>query len=202
SLLVAMGMTASLFAGERSTETSRDQKRVLKEENLSKQLEIEEIVEFVLPTISDYVTEDGKLVIAGVTSVKRDEQGRTIVEIKYNGDFEEDWVLTIPRPVLYDEQGELIGIQGPDSIQVLSDRAVYVFDAVTVRKEYSRKAGPTPSVSSFAQDNCELFIDIDNNGKSCEMVGDGCPPLRPVCIYAISDSGKLTCDCEKEEATP
>ena len=134
--------------------------------NVAPQDDAVAIFESLLLDVTEEVTEDGTMMLAGVRRVVTDADGRMHVEINYGGDFDRDMVLAIPRPAIFDESGEFIAVRGPDRMRFLEDHVVYIFDPVT---DGGKPASTTRKVDIDAPgvaDDCEIKIDIATGEKT------------------------------------
>lgn len=75
--------------------------------------------------------DDGYWAIAGVVGLRKDESGRTVIEVKKDGDFDRDMALTLPVPVIELEHGELV-VGGIAGVSPGTDTVTLIMENVTV----------------------------------------------------------------------
>jgi len=158
--------------------------------------QIDAMLDTLSHQITEGVTQDGMLVLAGVRRVKTANDGSMHVEIAYGGDFDRDMVLTIPRPGTLDEAGEIISVRGPDRIRLLEDHVVYIFHPVADARKAASTARKAVVYLPGVADDCEIAIDIETGKKRCK--GD-CQFSTKDCTWTVEEGSDLVCDCDKEQ---
>lgn len=185
-----------VYSAPRSTRVSKDTRiRVAPQEDVG------EILEGFLLHVTEEVTEDGTMMMAGVRGVVTDTDGSMHVEIAYGGDFDRDMVLMIPRPMSFDSNGEFLGIRGPDKIKLFENHVVYVFDPVDTEEKPVVTGAKldifTPGSSKLR--TCIMAKKVGDPIVTCKLVVDRECTSDETCGFKVDDEEDIICDCKDQE---
>ena len=141
---------------------------------------VAETVAELMADVSMAFTADHKLQLAGVVSVHVDDGGVTTVELKRNGDFDLDPVLTLTVPLVEDSSGQIVAA-GIQEIRFAHESVV-----VTIQQESTghRDAGDA--------DECEVVMPLSRGEPRCAQVT--CPAPNDECKWIIKEPDEDTGD--------
>lgn len=185
-ILVVAG--SLVYAAPRSAHVQKEAPK-----NAAPQEDMDAILDVLLRDVTEVVTEDGMLMLAGVIGVETASDGSMHVEIAYGGDFDRDMVLTIPRPAIFDESGEFIAVRGPDRMRLLEDHVVYIFDPMS---DAGKPASTTRKLDVFmpgTHDSCEMAVEFPSGTKKCKGSCGG----TKLCMFTFDDDQDIVCDCKR-----
>ena len=187
SVILAVGASL-VYAAPRSAHVREEAPK-----NVAPQDDLDAILEVLLRDVTEVVTEDGMLMLAGVIGVETASDGSMHVEIAYGGDFDRDMVLTIPRPAIFDESGEFIAVRGPDRMRLLEHHVVYIFDPMS---DAGKPASTTRKAEVFmpgTHDGCEMAVEFPSGTKKCKGSCAG----SKLCLFTFDDDQDIVCDCKR-----
>jgi|GEM_PF-1472028 len=153
------------------------------------------VLEALMRDVIEEVTEDGKLMVRGVTGAETAIDGSVHVNVGYGGDFDRDLVLTIPRPALFDERGEFVAVQGPNRIRLLDDHIVYIFGPVTDAGKAASTTAKTEVNRPGTDDGCTLIIAYPTFKPSCQGECAGGYECIMVTIEDAQGNHDILCQC-------
>lgn len=155
-----------------------DRPRVERTDNPKKQpINTERVVteENEFAGLNAVVLDDGYWAIAGVVGLSKDSFGRIVIDVKKDGDFDQDMVLTFPVRLIEFEDGDLV-VAGIAGMSVAGDTLTLYMEDLSlggVAAAENCTMLPTGKCKNFScTASCKI---VDNNGVpgcACGSVTD------------------------------